>query len=123
MINDVIEIIDVSSWKPYEGNPDGSGRSEKQWLVSDDGRIGLFKYPKINPNSNETTHKHISEHLAHKIGELLDVRTAAVDLGTNNGRIVSISYLIVGDGEALVEGLQFILGQHPHYDSDKLYDA
>ena len=74
VIVDVVEIIDVSSWKPYEGNPDGSGRSEKQWLVSDDGRIG------------------------------------------------SISYLIVGDGEALVEGLQFILGQHPHYDSDRLYD-
>ena len=40
VIVDVVEIIDVSSWKPYEGNPDGSGRSEKQWLVSDDGRIG-----------------------------------------------------------------------------------
>lgn len=119
----MVAIADCSSWQPYEGNPDGSGRSEKQWLVSDDGRIGLFKYPKVDPVSKETTYEHISEHLAHRVGDLLGIPTAEVDLGVYHGRIGSISYLIVDDGEALVEGLHFILGEHPGYDSNQLYDV
>ena len=45
----LIEVIDFSSWNEYEGTAEGSGRSEKIWLKSLDGRIGLFKFPKIDP--------------------------------------------------------------------------
>ena len=118
----MIEIVDCSSWQPYEGIAEGSGRSEKQWLVSSDGRVGLFKYPKYDPVSKSATCEHISEHLAHKVGDLLTVNTAKVDLGVYNRRIGSISHLIVREEESLVEGLQFILGKHPRYDDSLLYD-
>ena len=118
----MVEIVDFSSWKPYEGNAEGSGRSEKQWLISDDGQIGLFKFPKEDPSSGLTTYEHVSEHLAYRIGNLLDVRTAKVDLGRYEGRSGSLSYLIVDEGEMLCEGVQFVVGRHPHYDADQLYD-
>lgn len=54
-------------WKIYDGAAEGSGRSEKVWLQSNDGRIGLFKYPKLDSH-NHTTYEHISEHLACQIG-------------------------------------------------------
>lgn len=46
---DKIEIVDYSNWIPYDGFSPGSGRSEKKWLQSRDGEIGLFKFPKFNP--------------------------------------------------------------------------
>lgn len=64
-------IIDYTGWQPYEGLAAGSGRSEKEWLISDDGRIGLFKYPKIDPATNSVTTEHISEHMAAQIGNIL----------------------------------------------------
>jgi hypothetical protein len=51
------------------------------------------------------------------------VKTARVDIGTYDGRLGSISYLLVNEGEVLVEGVQLILGRHPEYDVDQLYDA
>ena len=54
-----IEIIDYNSWSPYEGFAEGSGRSEKIWLQSSEGRIGLFKFPKIDPKINDITTEHI----------------------------------------------------------------
>ena len=39
-----IEIIDYNSWSPYEGFAEGSGRSEKIWLQSSEGRIGPVSY-------------------------------------------------------------------------------
>ena len=119
----MISIVDCSSWALYEGLPEGSGRSEKQWLISEDGTVGLFKYPKIDPVSQRNTFEHVSEHLACRLGGLLGVKTARVDIASYEGRIGSISYLIVEDGEMLVEGLQFILGKHPEYSAESLQDS
>ncbi len=118
----MVEIVDCSSWKPYEGNTEGSGRSEKKWLVSNDGQIGLFKYPKYDSTSMHITYEHVSEHLAHELGNLLGVKTAKVDLASYDGHMGSISYLIVKENEMLCEGIQFVLGHHPDYDQDKLFD-
>lgn len=39
---------DFSFWEEYEGTPEGSGRSEKIWLINPDtGQTGLFKLRKI----------------------------------------------------------------------------
>ncbi len=62
-----IEITDYSDWLPYEGFAEGSGRSEKLWLQSAEGEIGLFKFPKIDPETSEITTEYVSEHLAHQI--------------------------------------------------------
>ena len=42
----MIPVQDYSDWNIYDGASEGSGRSEKIWLTSDDGNIGLFKFPK-----------------------------------------------------------------------------
>ena len=103
----MFEVIDFSSWQIYNGASEGSGRSEKEWLISPDGqRTGLFKYPKT-----EFTTEHVSEHLAHQLGDILDVKTAEVDLGIRNGRIGSISYLINSNTQQLIEGVRFISGR------------
>ena len=114
----MVEIVNCSAWRLYEGNAEGSGRSEKQWLVSGDGRVGLFKFPKLDPVSKTITYEHVSEHLAYKIGEALGVETAKVDLGEYKGRMGSVSYLIVSGEEMLFEGLLFILGIYPEYDRE-----
>ena len=119
----MVEIVDCSFWEIYDGIAEGSGRSEKEWLVSNEGRIGLFKYPKIDPITQSNTYEHVSEHLAHKIANAIAVPTAEVDLGIRNKRIGSVSYLLVNKNEMLVEGLQFILGEHPNYDSEELIDV
>ena len=116
----VVEILDCTSWQPYRGIPEGSGRSEKQWLVSDDGRIGLFKFPRVDPVSHSVTYEHVSEHLAHRIGTQLDVETATVNIATYQGRIGSLSHLITNENESLLEGLHFILGKHPDFEQETL---
>ena len=51
---------DFSNWKEYEGASEGSGRSEKLWLINPDTeQTGLFKYKK----DVETT-DHVSECIA-----------------------------------------------------------
>ena len=116
------EIIDFSDWKEYDGASEGSGRSEKIWLKSKDGKIGLFKFPKIDPVDNKETTEHISEHLAHKIGELIGVQTATVDIGTYNGRIGSMSYFVCRNNEILKEGIWFISAKFPQYNIEKMQD-
>ncbi len=117
------EIINFSSWNKYDGFAEGSGRSEKIWLKSKEGKIGLFKFPKINnPETNQETTEHVSEHLAYKLGELLGVKTANVDIGTYDGRIGSMSYLICDDKEFLMEGIWFISAKFPKYNSDTMQD-
>ena len=75
----MFEVINFDSWNVYNGASEGSGRSEKIWLISDTGEIGLFKYPKIDPTTQKETTEHISEHLAHQLGEILKVPTAKVE--------------------------------------------
>lgn len=118
----MIEIIDFSDWKEYDGASEGSGRSEKIWLKSDSGQIGLFKFPKIDPVDNKETTEHISEHLAHKIGEIIGVVTAKVDIGTYNGRVGSMSYFVCEENEFLREGIWFLSAKFPKYNIDEMKD-
>ncbi len=116
------EIKSFDDWDEYKGFPEGSGRSEKLWLQSKDGKIGLFKFPKYDPETLTITTEHVSEHLASLIGKDLGVQTADVDLGTYKNRIGSISYLVNKENEAVVEGIQFLLKNYPNYDKDNLID-
>ena len=118
----MIKIIDFSQWNIYDGAAEGSGRSEKIWLKSTKGEIGLFKFPKIDPVDNSETTEHISEHLAYRIGEIVDVSTARVDRGTYKGRIGSMSYFVCEDGEILKEGIWFISAQFPKYNIETMQD-
>ena len=120
---DEVKIFDYSDWIPYEGFSAGSGRSEKQWLQSKEGDIGLFKYPKFNPETLEVTTEYVSEHLAHRIGELIGVETALVGIGTYKGHIGCISYCINKSNEDVVEGATFIVKKHPDYDLNLMQEA
>lgn len=118
----MFEIKNFDAWHEYDGFSEGSGRSEKVWLISDEKTIGLFKYPKIDPVVNGPTTEHVSEHLAHQIGKILGVSTARVDIGTRDGRIGCMSYLVCDSGETLAEGINFISGVFPEYNADTMYD-
>lgn len=118
----MIDIIDFSNWQEYDGAAEGSGRSEKIWLKSQDGKIGLFKFPKIDPVDKKETTEHVSEHLAHRIGEVLGVSTAVVDIGMYNGRIGSMSHFVCKEKEVLMEGIWFISAKFPQYSIDKMQD-
>lgn len=117
-----LEIKDFSGWDLFEGSSEGSGRSEKEWLISSSKRIGLFKYPKTDPTTGRETTEHISEHLADQLGNVLGVKTAAVDIGVRNGRIGSMSYLVTKQSEVLLEGIAFISGKYPQYNANTLRD-
>lgn len=119
----MIPIQEYSNWKIYDGAAEGSGRSEKIWLISDDGNIGLFKFPKIDPTTSKVTTEYVSEWLAHQLGEVLGVSTAKVDIGTYQGRIGSMSYLVTKPNEYLAEGIGFISGLYPNYDSLRMVDT
>lgn len=122
MVEKVFEVINFDSWKVFDGASEGSGRSEKIWLISDTGEIGLFKYPKIDPQDQKETTEHISEHLAHQLGNILKVPTAKVDIGMRDGRIGSMSYLVRKDNEALAEGIYFMSGVYPGYNAETMRD-
>ena len=122
MVNKMFEVINFDSWKVYDGASEGSGRSEKVWLISDSGEIGLFKFPKIDPQDQKETTEHISEHLAHQLGNILKVPTARVDIGIRDGRIGSMSYLVPQKNEALVEGIDFMSGEYPSYNAETMQD-
>lgn len=114
---------DFRDWSIYDGASEGSGRSEKIWLISPNREYGLFKFPKTKPGSDETTTEHVSEHLAHQLGEILEVETARVDLGIRDGRVGSMSYAVNQENERLIEGVNFITRNHPAFDANTLYDS
>lgn len=121
-VRKMFEIKDFDEWSVYDGASEGSGRSEKIWLISETGEIGLFKYPKIDPEDQKETTEHISEHLAHQLGNILGVPTANVDIGFRDGRIGSMSYLVSQKNEALVEGIDFMAGKYPQYNAETMQD-
>ena len=122
MVKKMFEVLNFDLWQVYDGASEGSGRSEKVWLVSDTGDIGLFKFPKIDPADQRETTEHISEHLAYRLGLILKVATAKVDIGIREGRIGSMSYLVSETNEALIEGIDFISRVYPHYNADTMQD-
>ena len=115
-----VEIYNFDSWLPYDGFAEGSGRSEKIWLQSPEGQIGLFKYPK-SENEGHTS-EHISEHLAYMLGKILNVPIARVNIGYYNGRIGCMSYLINEKDEDIVEAALFITENHPGYNLESMID-
>lgn len=115
-----IDVKNFDSWDVSSKFSEGSGRSEKKWLEKN-GTIGLFKFPK--KSCGVETYEHVSEKLASDIAEKIGLRCAKVDIGTYNGRIGSMSYLVMDyPKESLVEGLDFITFLYPEYDSNKLID-
>lgn len=118
----MFDVVDFSAWKEYDGFAEGSGRSEKIWLISETGQIGLFKYPKIDPEDGKETTEHISEHLAHQLGKILEIPTATVDIGFRDKRIGSMSYLVRKNDEALCEGINFISGRYPNFNAETMQD-
>ncbi|WP_297963047.1 HipA domain-containing protein [uncultured Anaerovibrio sp.] len=115
-------IKDFSSWSLYDGFAEGSGRSEKVWLQSSSGRIGLFKYPKTDENNISNTTEHVSEHLAYCLGLCLGIPIAEVDIGVYKNRIGCMSYLINGKHESIVEAALFISGFHSDYDLNEMME-
>lgn len=110
---------DFSHWKEYEGASEGSGRSEKLWLINPDtNQTGLFKYKK----DVETT-DHASECIASDIARLIGIQCAKFEIGIFKGREGSISYNIVEhEGMTLIEGIYCISLVYNNYDSEKLMD-
>jgi len=112
-------IRDFSSWKEYEGASEGSGSSEKIWLVNPiNGDIGLFKFPK----TDQTT-EHLSEKIATDVAALIKIECMKVELGEYNSRLGSLSYRINQENENLIEGIQLINKCYPYYNEKTLYDC
>lgn len=117
----MVEIKDFSSWNISSKFSEGSGRSEKMWLEKGN-TIGLFKFPKLQDNGS-TTFEHVSEKLASDLAALVGMRCARVDIGEYQGRIGSMSYLVMEyPKQILMEGLDIITIMHPMYDSNTLVD-
>ncbi len=111
-------IKNFDNWEEFEGASEGSGRSEKIWLINNDTKeIGLFKFTK-----SELTTEHFSEKFAAEIAQVIGVECARVDLGIYHSRIGSFSYRINSDTESLIEGIQLISRHYPAFDPISLYD-
>ena len=113
----MIKTHNFDNWKIYDGFSPGSGRSEKIWLQSQEDKVGVFKFPKTDSRGNVSSTEYISEHIASRIGDILDVPTARIDIGYRGGRIGCMSYLI----GSIEEGVNYITRSFPSYDSDTLY--
>lgn len=112
-------LKDFSYWNEYEGASEGSGCSEKRWLINPDtSETGLFKLKK-----DITTTDHISECIAYKLACLLDIPCAKYELGSWHGHEGSMSYNIIdNDRKILIEGLSIITSKFPDYDQNRFID-
>ena len=110
---------DFSFWEKYDGASEGSGRSEKIWLLNPDtDQIGLFKFK----NDIYST-DHVSECIAYELAKLLDIPCAKFELGTYQGREGSMSYNIVDrEGAILIEGIYCISAIY-NFDAERLIDV
>lgn len=110
---------DFSFWEEYEGASEGSGRSEKLWLMNPDtNQVGLFKYKK-----DRTTTDHISECIAYELAQLVGIPCARFEVGTYKGREGSMSYNIVEhEGMILIEGIYCISLVYDSFDAERLLD-
>lgn len=110
---------DFSHWSEYDGASEGSGRSEKIWLINNQNNaIGLFKYRK-----DDDTTDHVSECIAYKLACLLGIECAEFELGEYNGRVGSMSYSVLKrPRETLIEGINYIISLYPEYDISELKD-
>ena len=115
----MIDIREFDDWGRCEGLSQGSGRSEKIWLQSNDDQVGVFKFPKTDKNGMVSSTEHVSEHIASVIGERIGINTAKIDIGYRDGRIGCMSYRIDSEME---EGIHYITRKYPLFDANRLYD-
>ena len=110
---------DFSFWNIYEGNFEGSGRSEKIWLINpDNNQIGLFKYKK-----DVGTTDNVSECIAYDLATIIGIPCAKFELGIYKGHEGSISYNILSnEDEVLTEGINYITQRYPLFNVDKSCD-
>lgn len=117
----IYRIIDFSNWHIYEDIVLGSGRGRKVWLESQEGVIGLFKYPK--ESQGNICGEHWAEKIASEIAKVIELPCANIDLGYYNHQAGSMSYLITDPNkETMVEGEHYIKNKFSHYDVNKLID-
>ncbi|MCI9154649.1 hypothetical protein D3Z53_05515 [Lachnospiraceae bacterium] len=111
---------DFSFWMEYDGAAEGSGRSEKLWLMNPDtGQIGLFKFKK-----DISTTDHVSECIASDLASLVGLSCARFEIGVYKGREGSISYNIVDHkGIVLIEGIYCISLMYHGFDEELLLDV
>ena len=111
---------DFSFWEEYEGTPEGSGRSEKIWLMNPDtGQTGLFKFKK-----DISTTDHVSECIAYDLANIIGIPCAKFEAGLYKAREGSMSYSIVDNKEeTLIEGIYCISLQYEHFDTETLMDS
>ena len=114
----MIQIYNYDDWKVYDGLASGSGRSEKIWLESSDGEIGVFKFPKVDERGNVASTEYVSEHIASRMGNILNIPVANVAIGYRGGRIGCMSYRI---GSFIEEGVNYITKKYPSFNSNTLY--
>lgn len=110
---------DFSFWKEYEGASEGSGRSEKIWLINPDtDQTGLFKLKK-----DKNTTDHVSECIAYDLAKLIDLPCARFEIGKYGKKEGSMSYNIVEkEKSSLIEGIYFIKLAYHSYNADQLFD-
>ena len=110
---------DFSHWKEYEGASEGSGRSEKKWLINPDtNQTGLFKRKK-----DVGTTDHVSECIASDLAKLIDVPCACFEIGLFHDWEGSMSYNIVEhERMTLIEGIYCISRLYSNFDVEKLMD-
>ncbi len=111
---------DFSFWEEYEGTPEGSGRSEKIWLINPDtGQTGLFKFKK-----DASTTDHVSECIAYDLANLIGISCARFEIGIYKGREGSMSYnILTHKSEMLIEGIYCISLQYSRFDAETLVDS
>lgn len=111
---------DFSFWVEYEGAAEGSGRSEKLWLINPDtGQLGLFKFKK-----DITTTDHVSECIAYDLADLIGLSCARFEIGSYKGREGSMSYNILDhEGMILIEGIYCISLMYHGFDENLLMDT
>ena len=101
-------LINFDNWEVDEDSPFGSGASEKKWLVNPiTYQKGIFKFPKGIDIGNPTG-EYWAEKVDSELALVLELECAKVDIGTFNGRIGSMSYMILNEQEDLIEGIKFI---------------
>lgn len=111
---------DFSFWIEYEGASEGSGRSEKLWLMNPDtGKIGLFKFKK-----DKTTTDHVSECVAYELANIIGLPCARFEIGIYRGREGSMSYNIIDrESMTLIEGIYCISLMYHGFDEELLMDV
>lgn len=107
------------NWELYEGFSCGSGTSQQEWIVNNEGQIGLFKQRKTENVTDD-----ISEKIASDIANVIGLPCAKIELAVRNGRYGVVSYLInKSEDEVLSEGITYISRIFREYDRDNLIDS